>query len=658
VLIIFFISFSNNSLYAQNIGINSDGSTPDANAMLDIKASNKGLLIPRTSTTSRIAIPNTKGLLVYDTTLNSFWYNDGANWQQISNGSSSLNGTTNYIAKFTGASTAGNSQIFDNGQYVGIGTTTPSARLHVIDSSVLFSAAGDVPATPHNTPISLGGRRLMWYADKAAFRVGYAVNNEWDSVNIGKYSVGMGYGNMATGLYSVSIGNGSSASGISSIATGDLTNATGDYTFTTGQYTLAKGPYSFAAGYYSAANGFGSIALGYRSNANGQYAVAIGNNTYAAGNYSTAFGYSTQPGGNYSFAAGNASFANGNSAAAVGTSTVAQGDYSFATGYKSEAEGNSSLATGYQTLARGDFSTATGIETVAGGNSGFAAGFKSYANGITSVAMGYTAGASGDYSFAEGLNVTANGQSSVALGTSVTAGGANSFVWGNNSNTTGRNSIVLGVNLFDGGHKGNAMLGDTDPWNAGSVGSATDDQMICRFNNGYYFITGGNTNRTGILANHGDNSWSQISDSTKKEKMIPVNGEDLLHKIATFKLTTWNYKGQDSKTFRHYGPMAQDFHNAFGHDALGTIGNDTLINQADFLGVSFTAIQALEKRTERIEQQQKQIAELQNQNQTLVANNEKLQKQLTLLLSTVSALDKKVETLAAVQNNSNAVVKK
>jgi len=40
-------------------------------------------------------------------------------------------GTTNYVSKFTGTSTVGNSQIFDNGTNVGIGTTSPGAKLDV-----------------------------------------------------------------------------------------------------------------------------------------------------------------------------------------------------------------------------------------------------------------------------------------------------------------------------------------------------------------------------------------------------------------------------------------------------------------------------------------------------------------------------------------------
>lgn len=44
-------------------------------------------------------------------------------------------GTTNYLPKFTGSTTIGNSQIFDNGTNVGIGTSSPSSLLHLQNSS-------------------------------------------------------------------------------------------------------------------------------------------------------------------------------------------------------------------------------------------------------------------------------------------------------------------------------------------------------------------------------------------------------------------------------------------------------------------------------------------------------------------------------------------
>lgn len=44
-------------------------------------------------------------------------------------------GTTNYVSKFTAASTIGDSQIFDNATNVGIGTITPSAKLDISSAS-------------------------------------------------------------------------------------------------------------------------------------------------------------------------------------------------------------------------------------------------------------------------------------------------------------------------------------------------------------------------------------------------------------------------------------------------------------------------------------------------------------------------------------------
>ena len=44
------------------------------------------------------------------------------------------NGTTNYVAKFTGANTIGSSSIFESGSRVGIGTSSPTAPLHISNS--------------------------------------------------------------------------------------------------------------------------------------------------------------------------------------------------------------------------------------------------------------------------------------------------------------------------------------------------------------------------------------------------------------------------------------------------------------------------------------------------------------------------------------------
>jgi hypothetical protein len=70
----------------QNVSVNNDGSTADASAMLDIKSSTKGLLIPRMTQGQRLAIANpANGLMVYQTDGQpGFYYNFGTpstpNW--------------------------------------------------------------------------------------------------------------------------------------------------------------------------------------------------------------------------------------------------------------------------------------------------------------------------------------------------------------------------------------------------------------------------------------------------------------------------------------------------------------------------------------------------------------------------------------------------
>jgi trimeric autotransporter adhesin len=83
LLLALLIKLMHMNAYAQSVAINEDGSLPNANAILDVKSFNKGALLPRTSTATRLLIPNTKGLIVYDTTTHSFWYNTGTAWQNL-----------------------------------------------------------------------------------------------------------------------------------------------------------------------------------------------------------------------------------------------------------------------------------------------------------------------------------------------------------------------------------------------------------------------------------------------------------------------------------------------------------------------------------------------------------------------------------------------
>jgi hypothetical protein len=68
--------------YAQNAAINSDGSAAHSSAILDVKATDKGVLFPRMTKAQRDAIPSpTEGLMVYQTdNVKGVRVYNGTNW--------------------------------------------------------------------------------------------------------------------------------------------------------------------------------------------------------------------------------------------------------------------------------------------------------------------------------------------------------------------------------------------------------------------------------------------------------------------------------------------------------------------------------------------------------------------------------------------------
>ncbi|SDL25408.1 tail fiber domain-containing protein [Siphonobacter aquaeclarae] len=192
---------------------------------------------------------------------------------------------------------------------VGIGTTTPQAGLHVADSAVVFSADGDISGSK-GVPVTGGGRRLMWYPEKAAFRVGYVGSYGtayWNTSNVGNYSFATGNNTRASGTNSFAANLATTASGSESVAFGNNGTASADRSFAfngtasgIGAVAIGSGAQALnddalAMGPSSFASGLASIVLG-PSIARGSFGVAIGLQNSARGNFSMALGKNARAG--------------------------------------------------------------------------------------------------------------------------------------------------------------------------------------------------------------------------------------------------------------------------------------------------------------------------------------------------------------------------
>ena len=84
-------------------------------------------------------------------------------------------------------------------------------------------------------------------------------------------------------------------------------------------------------------------------------------------------------------------------------------------------------------------------------------------------------------------------------------------------------------------------------------------------------------------------SWINASDRNLKQDFASIDAQAVLARVAALPVTTWSYKTQPEQ--KHLGPVAQDFHAAFG---LGE--DDTSISTVDESGVALAAIQGLNQK--------------------------------------------------------------
>jgi len=149
------------------------------------------------------------------------------------------------------------------------------------------------------------------------------------------------------------------------------------------------------------------------------------------------------------------------------------------------------------------------------------------------------------------------------------------------SNTTGSGNTALGSNA-------DVSAGDLTNATAIGAGAIVDASDKIRLGNDSVTVIEG---LVGFTAN---------SDRDRQENFRAVRGEEVLRKIRRLNLTSWNYVGQEPTQFRHYGPAAQDFFDAFGNDGVGTIGTPTTITSTDIEGILMVAVQALERENDAL----------------------------------------------------------
>jgi hypothetical protein len=403
---LFFISIIalTNDSFSQSVGIGI--STPSSSALLEIKSSTKGILIPRTSSVTRVAIVGpAKALLLYDTVTNSFWFHNGSDW--IESGHIDPPNANTFFG-------------FQTGSSINLGQGNTGIGFQALNAN-----------TDGGVNTALGYWSLL--LNTTGYSNTAVGSNSLKSNTTGIENTAVG----AAALRSSTTGKDNVAVGLSSM----FNNTTGNYNSVLGVESMnnnINGNNNTAIGYralYNNNNGYDNVALGTNAllaNSSGFGNVAIGSRSLASnsgGQYNVAIGDSAlynENGATHNIAIGYLPLFNNG----TGSSNIAIGEETL---YKN-SDGFANLGIGFNALSfntTGDFNIALGYQAlganVSGGNNvaiGPSAGTSVLGN--TNVMLGPAANVSPgpnsiSSSVALGWNAIVNSSNKVRLGgTSVT----------------------------------------------------------------------------------------------------------------------------------------------------------------------------------------------------------------------------------------------
>lgn len=299
-------------------------------------------------------------------------------------------------------------------------------------------------------------------------------------------------------------------------------------------------------------------------------------------------------------------------------------------GFFSWAGGSNSTASGLYALAFGDTNQAESTSSIVFGSgnqvkgaAGFAAGAGNRVCDTYGVALGNNAKSGGPYINGKCDPETFNirGLAAVAIGYNVTA---------DQDHTT-----AMGKFASNNGFQG------TFVWSDGSAQASVDtfrntanNEFAARATGGFRFRTKlDGTTGCNLPANSG--VFNCTSSRTTKENFSFIKGEDVLSKLRSVPVSTWNYIGE-GRNVRHMGPMAEDFFKAF---ELGT--DNKSIGVQDLAGVSLAAVSALDQRTVELQQKMAEVETLRSQVTELRNANAELERRIASIEQAIDSATQK-----------------
>jgi hypothetical protein len=399
-------------------------------------------------------------------------------------------------------------------------------------------------------------------------------------------TIGGGVGNVANGLNSVVGGGASDTAAQVYCAVGSGLKNVAGVAVTDSAATVAGGMYNRAAGLCAFIGG------GSHNSAGDAWAtVGGGSSNSAPGNCATVAG-----GNNNSASVGGAAVGGGSANAATGhQATVSGGCYdSAAAAFATVGGGYGNTASeSCATVGGGRYNTASGPVAIVGGGS-----YNSASAAFATVAGGTGNGSSGIYATVSGGldNMATGSAASVSGGFGNNATGYYSTVAGGENNAArGMTSFAAGMEA-KANHDGSFVWSDSIALVRDSIYSTGSNQWRVRARGGAWFFSN-LAQSTGAYLAAGSNSWASACDSANKEDFRAVDRKALLDKVASLRVRDYKMRDQNDGT-RHIGPVAQDFHAAFG------VGEtEKAINMADMDGVTLAAIQALYADNQQLRQE-------------------------------------------------------